>query len=250
MRIVALWVYNVGMLKVLKFAGLNIKKLLSRYSREEKPFVYVAMGDSSVEGIGATHPSRSVPGIIFSTILLSRKSAVFHNLGKNRASTVDVLENQLQKAIGYDPDLITISIGVNDMRKGITPRRFSKHLSDIVRELKKKTHAEIVINSIPDISFMPIVPRLVKGLSSVMVKRMNTVIERIARDENLTFIDMYHFSRIYGKSHPEIVSSDGIHPSDFGYALWANTILSHIAHILTPNKSVEIKMPVNLQRQS
>lgn len=201
-----------------------------------KPFVYVAIGDSTVQGTGASHPSRSTAGIIFATILANKKNASYHNLGVEGARISEVRGKQVEQAIALKPDLITISVGANDIRLRTGMTSFRKDVTSLLEKLRKETDATIVISTIPDLSCTPRVPFMIKGITNLMVKRLNAVITELAREYKIICIDMYHQSRVYAKHYPEMIAQDGFHPSDFGYALWANTIISQISHILFPRK--------------
>lgn len=217
-----------------------IRRVLARIITRSKPFVYVAIGDSSVEGIGASTPQRSYTGIIHEHLKLIRKAIDYHNFGKAHATVNDVNERQLQNTISLHPQLVTISIGANDIIKHTPIREFEKSLQFLLDNLKKCTTAEIVINTLPDLSHAPAIPTRLKAMSALWVIRINLIIKKLAIKYQVTLVDLYEQSRLYTQNYPEIVSKDGFHPSDFGYAIWANIILSEIKHILYPSKQIRI----------
>lgn len=216
---------------------LILYNLFTRNSANAKrSFVYVAIGDSTVQGLGATTPQRSYAGIIFEVIKSTYKNAQFHNLGVMDSRVKDVLQYQLKKAISLSPDLITISIGANDIRRRTSSIEFERDLHTLLLTLKKETLAEIVINNIPDMSLTPAVPKKLKTLSRIQVNRFNQRITRQAKKVGVILVDLYALSQIYGKNYPEMISQDGFHPSDFGYAIWANTVVIHLQHLLFPSR--------------
>ncbi len=225
---------------------MNLKRIfneLKKYSPEvffnrKKTYVYVAMGDSSVEGMGATKPERSYTGIIYTALKEKRNSVEYHNLGKAFASIRDVVDSQLDKAISLNPDLITLSVGANDVPKRTQLLQFEKDLNYLFNRLKNETTAEIIINTIPDMSYTPFLKDKLhlRTLSKVLVWRLNQKIKKQAEKAHIYVIDLYEQSKIFLKNYPEGVSEDGFHPSDFGYALWANIILMQIPHILLQPK--------------
>lgn len=208
------------------------KFFIATFTQKKPPFVYVAIGDSSVEGLGATSPDRTYPAIIFAAIKQVYKNALFYNLGRTDSCTNDLITEQLDKAISLSPDLVTISIGTNDIRHKRSIIAFEKDLHEILSRLKKETLAEVVINTIPDLSQAPAIKTVVKHLSRVLVKRFNTRIIRQSEKTHVVLVDLFEMTSMYGKSHPEMLSEDGFHPSDFGYALWANSVIHHIGHLL------------------
>lgn len=207
-------------------------KFLQTFSQDKKPFVYVSLGDSSVEGLGASSQERTYPGVIFHAIKETYPTAVWHNLGKHESKTSDVINTQLEKAISLQPDLVTISVGANDIRFRTRRVRFERELSLLLKRLKSETRAEIVMNNIPDLSLTPRIPKKLKAYTKLQVWRFNKVIEKLAKNAEVILVDIFHQSRIYAIHYPEMIAPDGFHPTDFGYAIWANTILAHIQHII------------------
>lgn len=222
-EIIALFTkYNIirNFLIISKF--LNSKK---------KNFVYVSLGDSSVEGIGASHPGRSYTGIIHEHLKLVQKNTSYHNLGKAGANVHDVIEKQLKSAIELQPTLITLSIGTNDLKQHTPLKVFNHDLEFLLKTLKKQTSAEIIINNIPPLMYAPAIPKYLRGATGILVSRINQGIKNIAEKTNVLLVDLYKQSLIFVRDYPEAVSKDGFHPSDFGYAIWANTIISEIDHL-------------------
>ncbi len=206
------------------------------FRRKRKDFIYVALGDSSVEGLGASSPDRSYTGVIHKQLRLILKNTQYHNLGKAYAKVNDVIENQLDKAIDLKPDLITISVGTNDIIKKTSLKQFEKDLFELLSTLKTHTTADIVINTIPDMTGAPAVPKHLRLAGKMMLAITNNVIRKQSELCDVRLVDLYQTSRIFTQSYPEVLSDDGFHPSDFGYAIWANTIIGEIKHILWQDK--------------
>lgn len=209
-----------------------LRKLFSHlklFLRKRKSrFVYVALGDSSVEGVGASSPEKSFPAIVFNKLKKDHPNAEFHNLGRRGARVKNVVAEQLPRALELNPNLVTISIGVNDICGRIKVKHFEKDLKYLIETLKTETGAKIVINNLPDFSFLPITPLFLKISAKIFIKKFNSVIEKISKEFKLVMVDIYKESKVYGKRWKEFICEDGFHPSDAGYTLWASTILNSI----------------------
>ncbi len=192
---------------------------------EPKPFVYVALGDSTAEGVGASMPERSYTRLVYRRLCRQYRNVHYYNFGRDSAKSRDVLDNQTLDAIGCNPDLITLSIGANDIRFGVTIRTFTRQLKKLLQRLQDKTYASIIIATIPDFSMVPRVPVILKIPSSIAIARYNKVIKQTAMELNITYADVFPQNAEYFRLHPETVAKDGFHPSDFGYAVWANALL-------------------------
>jgi acyl-CoA thioesterase-1 len=199
-----------------------------------KPFVFIALGDSAVEGIGATHHTRSYTGVIYAIIKEKFPRTEYHNFGKFGASTREVLSEQLDRAIKLHPDLVTISVGANDMNKKIMPKKFTENLRLIIERLQKETDAKIVINNLPDFTKSSAISLTHRSLSKLVISKYNKGIEKVASESDVFFIDLHQHSRIYARYYPELIADDKFHPSDFGHALWANTIMTSIENHIFP----------------
>jgi lysophospholipase L1-like esterase len=106
-----------------------------------------------------------------------------------------------------------------------------------LKRLLNETHAKIVINTIPDLSLTPAVPTWLKIYSKHMAQKLNKRIVH-AENERVIVVDLFNDSRVILESYPEALASDGFHPSDFGYALWANSIISRLPMVFfTPRAS-------------
>jgi len=211
---------------------IKIRKILYiAFRSREKPFSYVALGDSTVEGVGASQPARSYTGIIHEHLKQARKNTIYNNFGKSNAKISDILKTQLDKAIALQPDLITISIGANDIRHRTPIKEFEHNLELLLKTLKKETTAEIIINNVPPLANAPIIPKHMRIATGLLLSRINNVIKKQAEKSNVIMVDIYNQSLLFVRNYPEVVSKDGLHPSDFGYAIWANTIITEINHL-------------------
>ncbi len=203
------------------------------WPQKARSFTYVAIGDSTVEGTGASHPHRTYTHLIYASILQTHKNATYHNFGKKGAPIQQVIDEQLEQAISLKPDLITISVGANDIRLHTKISSFEKQLNYLIDRLQSETEAQIVINNIPDFSLTKAVPSRLKPIAKVLINKFNRIILETTQKTGIIYIDLHTQSRMYAKFYPETISKeDDFHPSDFGYALWANTIITSIQHVL------------------
>ena len=72
------------------------------------------------------------------------------------------------------------------------------------------------------------IPVLVKHLLRFATGRFNRIIKEHAEQFRCILVDLYTGSKIYGRKSTGLISEDGLHPSDEGYALWANAIIGHV----------------------
>ena len=187
--------------------------------------LYVALGDSTVEGIGATSPSANYVSRLHARLRTVYPRAGVVNLGLGGATAADVVADQLERAILLRPRLVTLSIGPNDITGRVPVQVYTGHVDTIFRRLTQETSAVVVANLLPDLA---ITPRF-RGREAApavggLTVRFNEALTRAARSYGVEVVDLYQPSRAEIPRHPELVAADGYHPSDLGYARWAELL--------------------------
>lgn len=191
--------------------------------KRDAQVVYVAVGDSTGVGVGASEGG--YPARLLKRITQEGRQARLVNLCVSGATTADLLRDQLKPAIAARPTLITVGIGINDIGHYVSLDTFARNFEEIVKQLKAETSARIVVSNLPDISFAPVVPA---GLREQTRRQVNLFNERIneivALYGGVTPVDAYTETHAIMPTHPEFFSDDGFHPSDAGYEYWAKTM--------------------------
>lgn len=194
------------------------------------PIVYVALGDSTGSGVGARNGGYVAR--LFTRLSQHRPGSELANFCESGATTEDVWRRQLQSGVQKSPDLVTLGIGINDIGHGFTIEQFAKIYDEILTTLKQKTRAKIVVTNIPDISSAPRIPASVRAEYQREIERFNQRLEEIARGHEVTIFDIFTITRRELPSHSEYFSSDGFHPSDEGYELWAEQMWPTVAMVI------------------
>ena len=197
------------------------------------PIVYVALGDSTGSGVGAREGGYVLR--LFKRIEERRAGSKLNNLCVSGASTEDVLRGQLARGVAANPDLVTVGIGINDIGHGFTLDQFSKNYEQILTTLKQKTRARIVVTNLPDISSAPRIPGAMRNQYQQQIAQFSRRLEEIASRHGVSVFDIYTITTEELASHPEYFSSDGFHPSDAGYEMWAQQMWPTVARVIGEN---------------
>ncbi|HKB24307.1 MAG TPA: SGNH/GDSL hydrolase family protein [Methylomirabilota bacterium] len=196
---------------------------------------YVALGDSTVEGVGASRPELNYVSRIHARLRAVYPSARLTNLGVGGATSGDVLARQLDRAIERRPHLVTLSVGPNDITTGVRVETYEKNLETILGRLARETTAVVVANLIPDLALTPrFNRRRERDAVAALTIGFNDVLARRARAHGVQLVDLYAASRRELPQRPELVWSDGYHPSDAGYARWAELLWEGIEARIAP----------------
>jgi len=184
------------------------------------PVVYVALGDSTGVGVGARKGGGYVARL-FERIERVRPGSRLVNLCVSGATTGDVLRAQVGRVGEATPSLVTVGIGINDLKRMATPEQFARDFDELATRLRAQTGAPVVVSNLPDVSHAPAVPGFLRGEARRRIRLFNERIAGAAARHGLHLADSFEKSAAVIPGHPEFFSPDGFHPSDEGYEFWA-----------------------------
>jgi acyl-CoA thioesterase I len=151
------------------------------------------------------------------------------------ATSADVRTRQLDRAIELRPDLVTLAIGPNDITTEVPLAAYEQNLEMILGRLRRETGAVVVVNLIPDLA---VTPRFRGSQHREAVGRLtiafNEALERKSRAHGAELVDLFAASRREVPLRPELMSVDGYHPSDAGYARWAELVWAGVEARIAP----------------
>jgi acyl-CoA thioesterase I len=188
--------------------------------REE---VYLALGDSTGVGVGA-RTGGGYPQRLLRLLQPDHPKLRLVNLCQSGATSSDLLADQLPRALGTRPRLITIGIGINDLGLQLPDDAFALNLEQIVGPLQR-LEAPILITNLPDLAQAPAIARLVPAaLYQKRIEMFNEHVTATAARHGLTLVDLHALSGEILPGRPELWSADGFHPSAEGYEEWARRL--------------------------
>lgn len=197
---------------------------------ESGPVNYVALGDSTGAGVGAKNGGYVAR--LFRRIEKLKPGSRLLNLCVSGATSEDVKREQLDRAIAAKPTLVTLGIGINDLGHGLSLEASVANIQTILTRLKKETTATIVVSNLPDISAAPRIPPPLRAEVQQRIEHLNQKIAEIAAGHGVKVFDIYTSTHQLLPAHPEYFSSDGFHPSDSGYEVWAEQMWPTVAEAI------------------
>jgi lysophospholipase L1-like esterase len=188
---------------------------------------YAAIGDSYTIGEAVAEEERW-PNLLVGDL---REAGVEIEIVANPSATgwttQDLIDKELPVYRDSDPHFATLLIGVNDWVQGFTKERFRENLAYIMDEMLKELESnnDLVVVTIPDFGATPEGPKYSKGRDiSVGLSEFNEIIADEAAKRQLSVVDVFELSQDM-KNNPDLVASDGLHPSAKEYSLWEELIL-------------------------
>jgi lysophospholipase L1-like esterase len=179
-------------------------------AKEQGDLLYVALGDSSAQGIGATAPDHGYVGILARRIAArSGRSVRTVNLSVSGATAQDVVEYQLPRLAKLRPDVVTLAIGVNDIVRW-NEHGFSSAVSTI-------------LDALPEGAIVAELPYFYLPRSEHRVAVAIHAIKRLADARKLRVAPLHGVTKRAGvQGIFTLFSGDRFHPNDSGYELWAS----------------------------
>lgn len=182
----------------------------------EGELLYVAIGDSAAQGIGASKPGRSYVGAVAQHIRATTgRSVRVVNLGISGATVGIALDKELRHLAKLAPDIVTVSIGANDI-PSFDAARFERELEALFSQLPP--HA--IVADLPTFYFLP---------AERVVKVANVILREVAASHGLTTAPLHERMRRQGMwGVTTQFAGDLFHPNDRGYRVWASAFLSAV----------------------
>jgi acyl-CoA thioesterase-1 len=194
------------------------------------PLVYVAIGDSTGIGLGARDGGGYVERL-FARIKQKRPGSTLINLSAAGVTTADAVDKQLPRLDGTRATLVTVCVGLNDLLHGREVKQFAENYETLVAGLVKPGRRVVVAN-LPDVASVPAARGVADESFRMRLRQFNKAIEDVAGRHGLPLVDLYKLSGEMLQSRPEYLSSDGLHPSDLGYARWAEAMWPAVAQAI------------------
>ena len=190
---------------------------------------YVALGDSLTSGVGASSVSSTLPALLAEKISAKKGlMVVVKNLGMPGATSFDLLTGQVLDAAQYNPEIIMLFIGTNDMHNFVPLQKFKSNLSVAISALQQSTQADIYLINLPYLGAKDLILSPYNLYFEAELKKYNTIVSEVAQATGVKLIDLYSVSEKPLKADPNLYCPDRFHPSDRGYALWADLIYGNI----------------------
>ena len=180
--------------------------------------LYVALGDSAAQGIGASRPERGYVGLLAGRMREQTGHPVqVVNLSRSGATIRDLLNTQLPKLGELRPDVVTVAIGGNDVRS-YQRARFSADVDELTAALPSGTY----IADVPD--FM-------HGRWGDRAAEAGGILAARAGAQQLRVVRLHDTQRDRGASAMLTdFAADWFHPNDRGHRVWADAFWNSMRH--------------------
>jgi acyl-CoA thioesterase I len=180
-------------------------------AKRDGALLFVAIGDSTAQGIGASRPAHSYVGMLARDLRKHTGQSVrVINLARSGARLREALAEQLPKLATLEPDILTVAIGANDIAD-FDAVRFEREFNELC-------------SALPDHAIVSEVPAFYFGKAARDAAWANRIIRRIAARRGLAIVKLHAATlRQTGVWYAlNQVAADFFHPNDRGYRVWAD----------------------------
>ncbi|MBA3679499.1 SGNH/GDSL hydrolase family protein [Candidatus Saccharibacteria bacterium] len=193
----------------LKNSISSYKKYWQSRAQEQGNLTLVVLGDSAAQAIGASKPEQGYVGQIASKIeRTSSKKVRVVNLSVSGARVKDVIDTQLPLLSKYNPDIVIVEVGGNDVANVFNAKLFEEQYETLAKALPKET----IVANIPYFG-----GRIRKNSEAIIA---STIIAQLAEEHNLNLVDLQDETK---KNDSWLnYSIDLFHPNNRGYEIWQN----------------------------
>jgi lysophospholipase L1-like esterase len=186
---------------------------------------YAALGDSLTAGVGANTVEETF-SYNFAEKIATDSQVLHRNEGYPAAKVHDLL-SKIETIKQFDPQVVTILIGINDAFNRTPIQDYRNDLNTLISELKAQDRT-IYLVTIPYLGTTKSVYFPFNILYDLQLNRYNTVIRDLSQDHSIKLIDLYSLSKKEFSSNWPLYSADQFHPSGKGYILISDLIFTEV----------------------
>ena len=202
---------------------INPKRTPQVFGKSDNKLKYLVMGDSTGAGQGGDYDQ----GIAVSTAknLSQNYEVEFLNASISGAKVSDVITGQLEEGLKFNPDLILISVGANDVVKLTNPSTFEKDLGKLISKIiESNCKTKIVVTGVPEMGAIPRFAQPLRYIAGLQTKNLNNVFDQIIKKYNLAHAPIAKITGPIFKKDKSLFAQDRFHPNNQGYAEWIKVI--------------------------
>lgn len=197
---------------------------VGRFGNQQATLSLLAIGESTVAGVGAKTHAEALAGQLAKFLSLeTNKSVRWHALGESGVTARGTLQKLIPHLPANEMDLVVVGLGGNDTFKVNSPERWRRDMTKIIETLKEKyPNAVILMANSPRVIDFPVLPQPLKFVLW-RVSRLQHAVGKSLTDAGKS---VFYFDE--AETVDERFFSDGVHPSEYGYALWSEAMIKFL----------------------
>ena len=191
-------------------------------------------GDSAAAGVGALTQQSALTGLLYSSLsqIVPARVSLHAKTGFKSEDVVSLLRDLPRENFSS----ALISIGVNDVTKFVSLKRWQQNIEAISTLLTHKFGCKkIVFTALPPIHCFPALPQPLRALLGWRALLLNqALVKSVTARSNAEILFVTAFKpggTVTDIQQSGLMAEDGFHPSSKGYEIWARLALDKITPI-------------------
>ncbi|KJS28760.1 MAG: hypothetical protein VR64_23295 [Desulfatitalea sp. BRH_c12] len=200
------------------------------------PLRVLVIGESTVAGVGARTHAQALTGQLAAALARKTERTVqWHAVGRSGASAREV-HRLLQPALKAEiADLAVLALGVNDVLHFRSASGWRKDLQHLIATLRAHLGTlPVLLAPVPQMQHFPALPQPLRGVLGLRARVLDRASGRLARQ----MTRVVHVPLVMDANAADFFCRDGFHPSEAGYAVWAEQLAAAAAVLLCPAERV------------
>ncbi|TRW47962.1 SGNH/GDSL hydrolase family protein [Aliidiomarina halalkaliphila] len=189
------------------------------------PLRVLIVGDSAGAGVGVERQEQALSGQLLRCLQHTFPGRRIHwCLWAKNGDTTAMALIKLHLRPRQDFDVVITSLGVNDVTRNVRPYRFRRQQQALVDLLTSKFSARhVILTAVPPMHSFPALPQPLRWFLGQQASRLTRELDTVAAvNDNCEVLDVAF------PLEPGLMASDGFHPGEKGYPLWAEAIVKRI----------------------
>lgn len=192
---------------------------------------YLALGDSYTIGESVASSER-FPGQLVAELNTAERTVLNPRIIAQTGWRTDNLQNAIaQASLDENYDLVSLLIGVNNQYQQVDFEKYETEFVELLQtsiRLASGKPENVIVLSIPDYAYTPFGQQIGNAESiSEDIDRYNAYNRHISDSLEITYFDITPISR-EGLNEPDLVATDGLHPSGKMYEQWVDLMKAEV----------------------
>lgn len=188
----------------------------------------LALGDSYTIGQNVCETCRFPVQLRDSLSILRDEDISVNILARTGWTTTALINAIVNEDNSSTYDLVTLLIGVNNQFQNKPFSLFQNEFPILIQKAiryAKSDKNKVIVLSIPDYAFTPFGQNSENPeVISAELDQYNSYIQNYCEERSIAFINITDITR-FGLEQPDLVASDGLHPSELAYTKFVERIL-------------------------
>ena len=230
---------TLALLPVVVLQGLKVRKNTTRLAEASgdrdgicglgQPLSLLILGDSAAAGVGVKSQQEALSGSILSC--LQDEYQVRWKLHAKTGDTTQQVIAATQLLAPQQYDVVVTSIGVNDVTKLMSAKKWLKQQQILFQDIQNRFHPRlIIVSGVPPMQYFEALPHPLAWLFGQYATQMNQQLQHwLAPQAQFEFLQ-FDIQTFQAMNLP--MASDGFHPSKEIYAIWGQQIAALVRQYL------------------